>query len=156
MKKFLTLLALTTLTSTAFAGTSATLVLSGSVPKKLDISLDASAVSLDLTVNKSDFKIATVTEKSNSNTGYKVTISSANNGSLKRVGGTETFAYSLKYGTTNLSAQNTLAGDTVIGSTAAGLHNVQKDLSISYSGVAAENMVEGSYEDTLNLTIAAN
>jgi hypothetical protein len=156
MKKFLTVLALTTLTSTAFAGTSATLVLSGSVPKKLDISLDTSAVTLDLTVNKNNFKIATVTEKSNSNTGYKVTIASANNGNLKRVGGTQTFPYSLKYGSTNLTSQNTLAGDTVVGSTSPGLHNVQKDIFISYSGLAAESMVEGSYEDTINLTIAAN
>jgi hypothetical protein len=156
MKNLMTTLALTVLTSTAFAGTNATLVLSGSVPKKLDISLDTNAVVLDLTTSKNLVKIATVTEKSNSNTGYKVTIASANKGVLKRVGGTETFAYTLKYGSTPLTAQGVTAGDTIVGSSSAGLTNVNKDLAISYSGVAAESMVEGSYEDTINLTIAAN
>lgn len=156
MKKIIATLTFSLLTASVMAATSATLLLSGSVPKKLDISLDTSSVTLDLTANKSNFKIATVTEKSNSNTGYKVTIVSANRGVLKRVGGTETFSYSLKYGTTNLASQGVAAGDTIVGTTAAGLTNTTKDLFISYSGVAAENMVEGSYEDTLSLTIAAN
>lgn len=155
MKKIIILI--TSFTSTALlAGTTATLVLTGSVPKRLDISLDVSSVSLDLTTTRNNFKIATITEKSNSNTGYKVTLTSANRGVLKRTGGTETFTYGLKYGSTNLTSQGVVAGDTIVGSASAGVFNVSKDLYISYTGVPAENMVEGTYEDTVSLTIAAN
>ncbi len=156
MKKLICALSVSLLTTAAFAGTTANLLLTGTVPKKLDISIDQTSVSLDLTATRSNFGIANVREKSNSNTGYKVTIQSSNLGALKRVSGTETFSYSLRYGGSNLTSQSSLGGDTIVMTTSPGVHNIVKPLEISYTGVLAEDMVEGTYEDTLTFTIAAN
>lgn len=147
-------LGLILLSANIYSATSATLHLTGTVPKKLDISIDVSTVSLDLTANKNDFKIATVTEKSNSNGGYKVNITSQNLGKLKREGGTEQFNYSLKYGGSSMALTSAAGGSQIV--TASGVQSQAKDVLISYTGAAAETMVEGTYSDLLTLTISAN
>jgi hypothetical protein len=153
--KFSSLILATILFSNvALAGTSASLHLTGTVAKKLDVSIDVASATLDLTVNKTDFKVATVTEKANSNNGYKITVASANLSKLKRVGGTEVFAYTLKYGTSTMLL-TTAAGVTETRAT-TGVISQTKDVLISYTGAAPETMVEGSYEDDLTFTIAAN
>lgn len=110
------------------------------------------AATLPLDVSQTDTKVATVNEISNSSTGYKVTISSANLGSLIRSGGSEAFPYALKY---NGSSVN-LAAPQVFTNPSAASVNVNKDVSISYTGVPAENMVAGEYVDTVTFEIAAN
>ena len=82
-----------------------------------------------------------------------MTISSANSGSLKRTDGADVFNYSMKYGGSAVSLSG--AGSTFNQSSAASV-NVNKDLTITYAGVAAEAMVEGTYADTITLNIAAN
>ncbi len=157
MKRFLAMTAILSMaTTTAFSATSGTLLLQGVVAKKvsIDVTPQAIASALDLEVSQTDLKVATVNEKSNSNTGYKVTITSANLGKLKRSGGAEVFSYSLKYGGASV-ALGTAAG-TVISTASAAVANVNKDLNVSYTGVAAETMVEGSYSDTITLNIASN
>jgi hypothetical protein len=156
MKKFLAVTALLTLTTSAFAATSGTLLLQGIVAKKVSIVVTAEGVAsaLDLETSQTDLKVATVNEKSNSNTGYKITITSANLGKLKRGSGSEVFSYSLKYGGAAVGL-STAAG-SVFTSTSASAVNFNKDLAVSYTGVANETMVEGTYSDTLTLNIASN
>lgn len=137
-----------------FAGTTATLLIKGTVPQLLDISVSAEtiAANLPLTVTQSNTRIATVREQSNSNTGYKVSISSSNQGKLVRVSGAEQFPYSLSYDgqTVNLSSAVT------IDRPGAAAVSTNKNVNISYTGVEASNMVAGDYTDTVTFTIAAN
>lgn len=154
MKNFIVLSTLL-ISSSAFAATQGTLLLKGHVSKKVSIVVAAEAVAsaLDLETNQSNLKVATVTEKSNSNVGYTVAIKSANLGKLKRSGGNEIFNYSLTYAgaTVNLSAA---AGQTFTDSSVGPVTNT-KDLVISYTGVEAVTMAVGDYEDLLTLDIAA-
>jgi hypothetical protein len=155
MKKFI-LVATLAITSTTFAATSGILVLQGVVAQKLSIAVTpaTAASSLDLSTSQTNLTVASINEKSNSKTGYKVTITSANAGNLKRTDGADVFAYTMKYGGTAVGL--TGSGTTFGQSTSTGSVNVNKDLAISYTGIAAESMVEGTYADTLTLNIAAN
>ncbi len=156
MKKQLLALTLATLTtSSLFAATTATLLLKGTVAPVMSISLTAEplAASLPLQTTQNASKVATVTEVSNSTSGYKITLSSAHNGKLRRTSGNEEFPYSLTYGTQggiNLNSQY------VISNPQAAAVNVNKDVKISYTGVPAASMVAGEYTDTITFTIAAN
>lgn len=157
MKRLLAVTALLTLTTTsAFSATTGSLLLQGIVAKKVAIVVTAAgaASALDLETTQADLKVATVNEQSNSKTGYKVTITSAQLGKLKRTDGAEVFSYTLKYGGSAVGL-STAAGTTFTNSSAASV-NVNKDLNISYTGVAGESMVEGTYTDTLTLNIASN
>jgi hypothetical protein len=68
------------------------LILRGNVPQILSIQVnaEAQATELDLSTSQNDLKVATVQEKSNSSTGYQVSISSANSGALLHESGVET------------------------------------------------------------------
>jgi predicted SPOUT superfamily RNA methylase MTH1 len=157
MKKLViasTLLALTTASS--FAATTGTLLLQGVVAQKISLTVTSQAVAstLDLSTTQTDLNVASVNEKSNSKTGYKVTITSSNLSKLKRADGAEVVAYTMKYGgaTVDLS----LAAGATIANNAASSINVNKSVAISYTGATAESMVEGTYADTVTFTIAAN
>lgn len=157
MKKMLTLgLVLAFSASQAYSSTTGSLLLQGIVAKKVSIEVTAegAASALDLEQTQSDLKVASVREISNSKSGYKVKLTSANQGNLKRTDGPEVFGYSLKYGGQAV-ALGTVDGTTFASPTAAAV-NVEKDLQVSYTGVAAELMVEGTYADTVTLNISAN
>lgn len=156
MKKMLLASAILTLTSTSFAATTGTLLLQGVVAQKISLAVTAESVAstLDLGTSQTDLKVAVVNEKSNSKTGYKVTISSANLSKLKRTDGADVLAYTMKYNGSAV-ALTSVAG-TTISNAAASSVNVNKDVSVSYTGVAPELMVEGTYADTVTFTIAAN
>lgn len=157
MKKLLVAVTTLAITSTsAFSATTGTLLLQGIVAKKVAIAVTAQSVAsaLDLETTQADLKVATVNEQSNSKTGYKVTITSANLGKLKRTDGAEVFAYTLKYGGSAVGL-STAAGSSFNNASAA-VVNVNKDLAISYTGVSESLMVEGTYADTLTLNIASN
>ena len=155
MKKILLLLTLSIATTVAYSATSATLLLQSVVPKKVAITVTAVSVAsaLDLSTTQADLKVATVNESSNSKTGYKVTITSANLGKLKRTDGADVFTYSLKYGGSSVGL--TTASGTVFTNPTSAIINTNKDLNISYTGVTPESMIEGSYQDTLTLNIAS-
>lgn len=158
MKKIALITTLLTLTSASFAATTGTLQLRGVVQQRLSIAVTAEsgATTLDLSASPTDLKVATLNEKNNSKTiGYKVNIKSAKLGNLERVGGTETLPYTLKY---NGSAVNisTAAGSDVASAATGSVVNTNKDVAISYTGAAAESMVEGTYEDLLTFTISSN
>ncbi|MBY0412751.1 MAG: hypothetical protein K2Q18_01230 [Bdellovibrionales bacterium] len=156
MRKLLTATTLLVLSTSAFSATTGTLLLQGIVAKKVAITVTpvAIAAALDLETTQTDLKVATVNEQSNSKTGYKVTITSANLGKLKRTDGAEVFPYTLKYSGASV-ALSTSTG-TSFTSTAASVVNVNKDLNVSYTGVSESLMVEGTYADTLTLNIASN
>lgn len=156
MKKLVTSIFLFVISSSAFSATTGTLLIQSIIPRRVSILVAPVAVasSLDLTTTQTNLKVAAVTERSNSRTGYKVTIKSANLGKLKREDGAEVFSYTMK-----------LDGSTVGLSSAAGTSfnrsqtspvTVNRNITISYTGKAVETMIEGTYSDTVTLDIAAN
>lgn len=153
MKRLLLALALT-LSFNLSAATTGTLLLQGIVLpiRSITVTPTSAAASLDLSTTATNLKVATVNERSNSILGYKITITSANLSNLKRSAGPEVFPYTLRYNGI-VAPVTTVAGYSV--SYGAGLVNVNRDLEISYTGVQPETMVEGTYADTLTLSIAA-
>lgn len=157
MKKVLAITTLLTLASTSsMAATTGTLLLKGVVAKKIAIVVTSEAVAsaLDLEVSQTaGLLVGTVNEQSNSKTGYKVSITSANSGKLKRTDGPEVFSYDLTYGG---AVVGLASGGSVFSNPAVAAVNVNKDLMITYTGVPAESMIQGAYTDTLTLNIASN
>lgn len=156
MKKILLATTFLTLPLLSFAATSGSLLLQGTVAQKISLAVTpASAAStLDLALSQTDLVVASVNEKSNSKTGYKVTITSANLSKLKRVDGLDVLSYTMKYNGSAVSLSS--AAGTTITDSAASSVNTNKDVSISYTGLAAELMIEGTYDDTVTFSIAAN
>lgn len=136
----------------SMAATSGTLDMTGTVDKILNVSITPAtlAAALPLQTSQTSALIGTVLEESNSDTGYTISISSANTAKLKRVGGTETFGYSLTY---NGAALDFALPISI--SNAAGVVSTSKELRVSYTGVPLKNLLSGSYKDTLTFTIAA-
>jgi hypothetical protein len=140
------------LTHQTFAATTATLYLTGVVPAKLSVSLAAEAIAttLPLDTTQNNTKIATLQEKSNSSTGYKILITSMNQGNL--VSGQNSIPYTLNY---DGQTVNLVAGSEFTYSAAAAVTN-NRDIKISYIGDADENRVAGEYTDSVTFTIQAN
>lgn len=155
MKKFFVIALAAAMTTTAFAATSGTLLLKGVVPRLVSIVVTAETIAANLPLNttQSNTKVAVVNEKSNSNTGYKVTVASANAGKLvHQTVAASSVNYTLRY---NNSAVNLASAQTITYSSSASV-NANRDVDISYTGVPHENLIEGNYQDTITFTIAAN
>ena len=117
---------------------------------------------MDLTINQSDKLIATVNERSNSATGYTVSITSKN---LANDTGGATEPYFLHSASAGLLTYSLKYDAAAIGPWSAGTAQItdsalttvpewlSKQLSISYSGSAT--LPAGDYEDILTLTISA-
>lgn len=138
----------------SFAGTQADLLLKGSVAPILDISIasESVATNLDLSQAASNVKVATVTEKSNYYSGYKIKALSVNGGKLVNTNDSNSFVkYSLTYNGSSMSL-NTSA--TQIYSTSSLKGTFSKEVKISYSQPG--NLSAGSHEDTVQFTIEAN
>ncbi len=157
MKKLALLITAFALTTSAFAATTGTLELQGQVDQILAIEVlpETIASNLDLHTDANNLKVATVKELSNSATGYKINISSTNRGALKRANGNETFDYDLSYNNQNVNLNNP-NGDTVNRKSTAGAYREEVDVKISYQATAQEDMVAGTYNDTVTFEIAAN
>jgi hypothetical protein len=141
-------------TTICLAGTTSTLILRGTIAEVLDVEVapEAIATNLPLTISQTHTKVARVLENSNSSTGYKITISSANQGKLIRVSGTQQFPYSLQYDGVDLNLVNPV--ELIRANTET--VSAQKNLTISYSGVEESSMVAGDYADTITFSISAN
>lgn len=152
MKSFLSIL-LTVFAYAALAGSQTTLPLKGKINLLLgiDITPTAAASTLNLTQSQTGLKVATGHLYSNSSTGFKVTVSSANQGRLKRISGSEYFNYTMKFGTIPVNLSST----TPIEYTYGGILNYSDDISVSYTGLPAANLVAGDYTDTITFTISA-
>ena len=141
--------------ASAYAANSGNLLLKGTVPRLLDITVtpNSTASALPLDTTQSNTVIASINEKSNSNTGYKVTVSSANQGKLVHQSVTSSVVnYTLRY---NANSVNLATGQTFTYGTAAAANN-NRNVDISYTGVAHDLLIEGDYSDTVTFTIAAN
>lgn len=155
MKKIIALTALA-LTTTAFANTTGTLLLKGIVAEEvaLAVTAEAAATTLDLSASPTNLKVAAVNEKSNSNTGYKIDLRSANGGLLQN-GSLDSLAYEISYGGGSFISPTTVDQAVKTQNTAA-VYDVDSDVNIRYTGKPAVEMVEGEYSDTLTFTISAN
>jgi len=165
LKIALTIMVLFTASAgTAFAATTGQLLLQGTVPGILEITITPAADSgdLDLSIDAADVKVATVVERSNKKSGYTVTVESANavtqsadNGVFINQDGTisETLNYSISYAgnPVTLSSGAALISDVSGKTTGTG---ESKDVAISYNG-SSDFPYEGTYSDTLTFTIAA-
>lgn len=154
-KKAFAVLAITALANSAMAATSGTLMLRGTVPRLLEITVNDEAIAstLPLDTTQSGTLVAVINEKSNSVTGYNVSISSANLGAL--VHETEvssSISYTLNY---NGNAVDLVNGDSFSYSFPTGANN-NRNVTISYTGVPHEDLIEGDYSDDITFTIAAN
>jgi hypothetical protein len=154
MKKILTL-GLLSLSVSGFAATTGTLLLRGTVPRLLEISVNAETIAsnLPLDTTQSNTLVAVVNEKSNSKTGYNVSISSANQGKLvHEIESSSVVNYSLNYNGNNVDL---VSGQTFTYS-GAGANNNNRNVTISYTGIDHDLLIEGEYSDTVTFTIAAN
>jgi hypothetical protein len=141
----------------AFAATSGTLNLSGTVTPNFALVVTAAAnndnVNLDI-VNGANAKlVGSVNEQSNNATGYKIQASSQNNGFLKN-GSVQSVSYQLKYG--NGSAQSlTTTAQTVFTSAAlTSPANNNQNVAVTFTGLGA-NAMAGTFSDTVTFTISA-
>jgi hypothetical protein len=155
MKSNITVLSLILLllVSPAFAATTGTLSLLGTVAPLTAITVtpDPNASNLPVDLVASNLKVATVNELSNDKAGYTVTLSTANGSVLKETAGSDTLAYSLTYnGAAVVFASNTaIISDVASRTSVAGS---SKDLAISF---AATFLNADTYSDTLTFTIIA-
>lgn len=136
----------------AYSATQATLLLKGTVPQLLSVEVtpESTAQNLDLSTSANNVKIAEVREKSNSSTGYKILVKSANGGKL--INGSEEFPYSIRYAS---SAVNLTSADQEVKNVSTrGV--VDSEVDISYTGVEPELMKEGDYTNTITFTIQVN
>lgn len=145
-----------------FSATTGTLVLQGTVPGILEITVSAlpAASSLALETTQANLAVANVTERSNRKAGYTVTLQSANAGAGNAfffksadAANLDTLAYTLAYdgSPVSLVAGTALITDASAKTPAAG---VVKSLAVSFNG-AASYLNEDSYADTLTFTITA-
>lgn len=138
----------------SFAATSDVLNLKGIVEEVLSIEVieETIAGTLPLDITQTNTKVATVKERSNVGSGYKVTITSENNGALKRTGGTEIFPYSLKYDGVDLVLSSPVVQTNLVSPN----FKASKAVRISYVGVDAVDMTAGTYTDNITFAIAPN
>ena len=157
MKNLLTTLALTTLSLSTFAATSGSLNLSGSVSPKLSIVVNPNAASttLDLSTSQSNLLVGTTLEKSNSKTGYTISVRSANGGKLghEESNPADVLAYTMNYG--SFSGSLTTSDQTAVDVNSTQIGGLSRDIKINYTGLAPEDMKSGSYADTVTFTITA-
>lgn len=153
MKKLIAL-TLTVFSFSTMAATQADLILKGIVSPILEISIahETVASNLDLSQAANSVKVATLTEKSNYHTGYKIKAKSSNGGKLKNTSDANSFVnYSLTYDGSNVPL-NTSASQVYSTSNLKGTFT--KELKITYS--KPSDLSAGSYEDTVQFTIEAN
>lgn len=157
MKKLILLFISIGLTITnAFSATTGTLIISGIIPVMLGINVVTLPLASNLTLNTaaSNMKIATITEQSNSNTGYDIMISSLNAGKLKRVGSADFINYTVTYG--SLSAATLSASPiSAVSQSVSGVYVVNRDFGISYAATPYNSKLAGTYTDTVTLSIQA-
>lgn len=143
----------------ASAATTGSLTLQGTVAQVLSIGVtptdgtpgDATYSGIDLHTTSAGLLVANASELSNSNTGYKVKVTY--DGVMENaIDNSTPFSYSLLY---NDSAVAT-GTDTVVTNNGSGVYNLAKTVKIAYTGVAQENLVAGTYSDTVQFTIEAN
>ncbi len=142
--------------SSSFAALVGSIVLQGIVPATTAITVVGVSPfnSLDLTTTQANLNIASITEQNNTALGYTVKLTSANSGLLKN-GTLGQIAYTAKYNAVSVVLSTTPVTVTNQGPQLTPV-NVNKSMSISYTGVPSASLMQGNYTDTLTFTIASN
>lgn len=151
--KFATILLSILLCQASLAATTGTLLLKGTVPRLLELTVTPTtlATTLPLSTTQTNSVVASVQEKSNALLGYTVNISSANLGKLVHQSiTTSVINYVLKY---NSQTVNLAAGQGFSELT-RGVKN--RSIEVSYTGVPEIDLIEGDYTDTVTFTMVAN
>ena len=158
MKKILlTTAALALMTTSTLAATQGTLLLQGSINQVLSLAVTpvtGANNALDLVDGESDKKVATVNEATNSNTGYKILVRTANAGVLKN-GTLDSVSYTMSYdgSPVTLSATDQVAKNVSTG----GVYDHDSDVEVSLTGSgSAAALTQGVYSDTVTFTIQVN
>ena len=140
----------------AQAATTGSITISGTVPAATAIVVTpvAGYNALDLATTAVDQQVATVREINNTANGYTVTLASANSGSLVN-GVIGSVGYSAKYDGGSVTLSNTPQTVTNAGPSSS-VVNVLKSFDVSFTGTAPEDLMQGTYSDTLTFTIQAN
>ena len=156
MKKLL-FSAIVFLASVSFAASSGTLTISGTVLPVNDIVISptAEATNLNITGGETNELVATVAETSNNLTGYKISMSSANESKLKHsVDGSKTTTYTVSY---DGAAAVSLTASPAIVKNVSSLSGLTTDTSNVNVNVAAYPLAPaGNYSDVITISIAAN
>jgi hypothetical protein len=146
------------------AATTGTLLLTGTEPAILTITVttNPAAVSLALNTNVTNLLVGTVTEQSNDTAGYTVTLSSANAlalpsavAFLKSTTTADTLPYTIQYSGAAVTFPGTGAAATISNVTAkTGASGITNNITVSFSGASA-NLGAAIYTDTLTFSIIA-
>lgn len=140
----------------AMAALVGNITLQGTVAASTSITVDAEPGynSLNLHSDQSNLLVATVIESNNTAAGYTVTLSSANAGKLKN-GSLDEISYTARYD--GVAVTLSAAPVTITNQGAqTDVVNVAKEFDISYTGAPADELMAGTYSDTLVFTIASN
>lgn len=149
------------LSAVAHSATTGNLHLEGRIRQLVSIVVTSvsPSSSLDLTVSANGLKVADVQEISNSQTGYRVTLTSANSGNLRNTSSTgqviKEISYSATYDGQAVSLSNSPQEITRYVNSTGQPSSFTKAFNISYVGSPEESLPSGTYQDDLIFEIAA-
>jgi hypothetical protein len=134
----------------ALAATAGTLFLSATIPANIGMSILSlpTAKSLNLEVDQVDLQIAVISEKSNSENGFKLNAKSQFGGQFKNPDNKDAITYTMKYGGDSV---NLGQSDQNIKMCSDGVTGSQNPVTISYSG--AGSLAPGFYTDIVTFTL---
>ena len=116
----------------------------------ITVTADANATALPVGSAATDLKIATVTELSNSKSGYTVTLSTTNGAKLK--GSVDFLAYTLKYGS---NAVSFIGGTATLTTASTRSASSAGSANILYISFPATYLSADTYIDSLTFTISS-
>ncbi len=138
-----------------YAATTGSLSVSGAVAAATAVVVTptAGASSLNLATTQTNLNIGSVQEINNTTLGYALKVASTNAGKLKN-GTLGSVNYTAKYNAVTFTLSAT--PQTITASAPAiTVVNVTKPITISYTGVPAQNLMQGTYTDTLTFSITS-
>jgi hypothetical protein len=161
--------AVATFSPYAVADTTSTIMLSGTVQQVLDVSAKELTIEVPLDYSAiSNLNVGSVSVRSNASNGYKLTVTSANNGVLKMTDSSISYStpYTLSYdggsdvslsGTaeTPLVVENKTSANTDLKACATSA-GCSRSLTINVKESDANKRPAGLYKDTLMFNIIAN
>lgn len=143
------------LAGTVMAASTGTLTLSGTVVviNELEI-FPVGNTTLDILLGETNRKVADVSEMSNSLSGYKITMRSANSSNLRHsLDATKQTAYTISYDTA-APISLTTTDQVVKTSLVSGLVSDSSEVRVNLPGNATA--AAGTYSDTVTISISAN
>ncbi|MFW5801609.1 MAG: hypothetical protein ACOCVC_06225 [Spirochaeta sp.] len=158
LKRFFVIMLFGALALPAFAQweQSGSLTVQGNMPLIVELQIEDANTTLQLEEAATDVLIATVRERSNSTSGYTLSLTSANAGELADDTGDSSLAYTLSYGGTEVDlTSGTIVANSSTSRTPA--QGVEQEVLVSHGSGDADGdfLPEGQYTDTLTFEITA-